>query len=208
VGGRSHERQTDVRVVLVACVLSLLLFAVLAAAAVYDASWDSHLRQVLLRGTPEIPGHDDAVNRFVAVVGAFLAAAYVGFFVLRKRPDAALLWVLAIAGALALDLLLKRAIQRPSLNPSSSGHSFPSGNAMLSMAVVMASVLTAPKRLQLPLIGAGALFLVAFGGFTVESQAHYPSDVVAGWCVSFSWTAGLWLLLVTSASCRRPPRSA
>jgi membrane-associated phospholipid phosphatase len=184
------------------CVLPLLLFTALAGAAVYDPSWDGHLRQVFLDGVPEMPGNDNVVNSLVSLLGASLTALTFGFFVLRKRPREALFWALAIAGAFALDWLLKNVVQRPTLNPASGDYAFPSGNAMLSMAVVMAGVLTAPMRWRVPLIAAGALFLIAFGTLTVESQAHYPSDVLAGWCVACAWTAGLWLLVIPGV--RRP----
>lgn len=191
----SGQRRRTARVAVTACVGALLLFGGLAAAAAYNSSWDGHLRQFLLDGMPEMPGNDNLVNTIIAIAGALLAVLAVATLLLRKLRRAALFWVLAIGGALALDLLLKRAIERPSLNEASSAHIFPSGHAMLSLTVVMACVLTAPTRWRSALAAAGALFLLAYGGLIVESQAHYPSDVVAGWSVSFAWTAALWLLL-------------
>jgi undecaprenyl-diphosphatase len=144
---------------------------------------------------PEMPGNHDLENRVIEIAGALLVVLAVATLLRRKLRRAALFWVLAIGGTLALDLLLKRVIERPSLSQGSSAYSFPSGHAMVSLAVVMACVLTAPTRWRPALAAAGALFLLAYGDLIVDLEEHYPSDVVAGWSIAFAWTAALWLLL-------------
>ena len=185
--------------------LPLVLFAALTAAAVYESAWDRGLQHVVARHVPEL---GDLVEELIPAAGASIAAAAVGFFALTRRPQQALFWALAVAGPFVLDPVLKDAIERPS--PDASGYSFPSGHATLSFAVVMAAVLTAPSRWRPALVAAGLLFLIAYGGVIVESQVHYPSDVVGGWCIACAWTGGLWLLIPRARrpSARGPDASA
>ena len=49
-----------------------------------------------------------------------------------------------MGGTLALDPLLKNLIQRPAIDAEPGDYSFPSGSAMISLAVVIALVLTVP----------------------------------------------------------------
>src|SRR5262245_36483567 len=115
----SRQRDDQRRIGLaVACVVPLLLFVGLAAAAVYRTSWTKPGRTPLLVRLPDMPGNDDLVSTIVVFAGALLAILAVVILLLRKRPRAALFWLLAVAGALALDFLGKAAIERPSLNPT------------------------------------------------------------------------------------------
>ena len=100
-----------------------------------------------------------------------------------------------------LEPLLTEAFGR-SLPFGGRGDSFPSGHAMTSMASVAAVIaLLAPTRLRWPAVAAGMLLVGCIGVSVVSDGGHWPSDVLAGWCVSLAWVSAAWLAL-------RPARSA
>ena len=132
------------------------------------------------------------VTAFDVLVCALLLA--------RRRRLQALYWTLATGGAALLNLLAKHSYARerpdlwPSLAPESS-FSFPSGHAMQSMALAAALVVLAwHTRLRWPLLAGGAAFTLAVDVSRVYLGVHFPSDVLAGWCASLAWAAGLALL--------------
>jgi undecaprenyl-diphosphatase len=129
------------------------------------------------------------------VVGALVALAVLVALLVRGRGRQALFWVLVVGGVLALDVALKEVFRRPALVNEESGYSFPSGNAMASAAVIAAAVLLLPtgRRWLVGLIGAAAAGL--YGALLVLLYWHYPSDVVAGWCVALAWVTAVWLAL-------------
>jgi len=74
---------------------------------------------------------------------------------------------------------------------SASSTSFPSGHAVGTMAAVLALLAVAlpavGRSYRAPLIGAGALIVVAVGVGRVVLNVHHPSDVVAGWALGYLW---------------------
>jgi undecaprenyl-diphosphatase len=81
--------------------------------------------------------------------------------------------------------------------------SFPSGHAMLSavayltLGALLARV-QAQRRVKAYLLGVSVLLAVLIGVSRVYLGVHWPTDVLAGWCVGaawamFCWTVALWL---------------
>ena len=137
-----------------------------------------------------------ALKISLGIAGLIAAGAVIMVLTGRKRRRA-LFWALAVGGVLALDYPLKEVFQRPTLGDQGEGYSFPSGNAMVSAAVLAAAVLTVP-RWRRRVVALGMPLLIGYGAALVYAWWHYPSDVVGGWCVAFAWVAGLWFAL-----CRR-----
>ena len=156
-------------------------------------------------------GWDGSVARFVAdvvpvsdeevhvdpVITAITAATVgvtclVVVLLLIRRHFRAALFPLAAVGVTALvTTIVKAGIERPSIEgPGES--SFPSGTAAWSMALVAAAILLAPPSRRLLLGLVGAVLLVALGGVIVWEEWHYPSDVLAGWCLALGCSLGLW----------------
>ncbi|HEU4375968.1 MAG TPA: phosphatase PAP2 family protein [Telluria sp.] len=110
-------------------------------------------------------------------------------------------WLLAVGGAALINLIAKYSFARArptlwvSILPETT-YSFPSGHAMETMAVVTAIVCLiwhrGGARWAAPAIGAA--YVVIVGTSRVYLGVHYPSDVLAGWCASFAWVAGLALI--------------
>jgi membrane-associated phospholipid phosphatase len=130
----------------------------------------------------------------VLLAVAALAAGYLAR--LGRRADAAFL-VLAFAGAEALTWSLKALFQRERPNfddpiATANSFSFPSGHALVSLAVygALACVVLDGLRSQRARAAcvAGAALLVAAIGFSrLYLGVHYLSDVLAGFAVAVAW---------------------
>jgi undecaprenyl-diphosphatase len=115
----------------------------------------------------------------------------------RRRTAPALFFALSMIGAGLLNSATKHLFGRPrpalwgSIAPEQS-FSFPSGHTMGSMALLTAlSVLAWPTRARWPVIGIGAILVLAISGSRLYLGVHYPSDVLAGWMASLAWVLGL-----------------
>jgi membrane-associated phospholipid phosphatase len=136
----------------------------------------------------------------VVVYFGLIAGAAAAFLVLLAlvavglRRHAAF-WGLAVVGPIVLTPILKWAIARPQIGADPEGdYSFPSGNAMVSLAFVAALVLLVPELRRVAVLPA-ALLSLAYGAALVLLLWHYPSDVVGGWCASLAWVTALWASL-------------
>ncbi|HXJ02358.1 MAG TPA: phosphatase PAP2 family protein [Micropepsaceae bacterium] len=137
----------------------------------------------------------------VMVLGLILLSA-VGYLLLNRRRAAAW-WVIgAVAGGLLLNNLLKFAVGRsrpeiiePAVKVFSS--SFPSGHASLSaIAYLTLGVLLARTQTSLPIriyiISLAVLVTILVGISRIYLGVHYPSDVLAGWCIGAAWAIACW----------------
>jgi membrane-associated phospholipid phosphatase len=79
------------------------------------------------------------------------------------------------------------------------GFSFPSAHAAASLTFAAVVVAIAwPTRWRRLAVAVGATFVFAVGLSRVYLGVHYPSDVLAGWCVASVWTLAvlaLWTLV-------------
>ncbi len=128
-----------------------------------------------------------------------LAVGYLG--VLRKWIEAATLLV-ATMGGTAISEGLKTEIgrARPDLVAhivETTSMSFPSGHAMLS-AVTYLSIgallahTQASARLRGYILGAAILVTLLIGASRVYLGVHWPTDVLAGWCLGAAWALICW----------------
>jgi undecaprenyl-diphosphatase len=138
----------------------------------------------------------------IAILG-FLVLVVAGlFFGLGKRGEALML-VVCSAGGVAISQVLKSMFQRE--RPEMSLHavevvntSFPSGHAMLSAAVfltlgALAAQFSPRKRVKAFALGAGITATLLVGLSRVYLGVHWPTDVLAGWCVGTAWASVCWL---------------
>jgi membrane-associated phospholipid phosphatase len=173
---------------------------------------------------------DTALARALAVSAALSALPWLAYFtrlgapsllaifavclmlvlLYRRRWVLAAGWVAAIAGGDALNSLLKHAFQRARPEQlqgyvTFQGWSFPSGHASAAMAAYGMLCYLALRLLPAPWRGVGvfvAVWLItAIGVSRVILQAHYLSDVVAGFAITFAWLAVC--IAVTESGLRR-----
>ena len=158
-------------------------------------SWDGTLTRLLSRlGEPPVPTGTQRLVDNSTSLGAILLVGLLVLLAALKRLRDALFVVAAVVGVALLEPLLKSAFERQP-PADAEGFSFPSGSAMASMTIVAAVALLAwPTRARWLVLVGGAALVCAFGAAIVILRWHYPSDVLAGWCVALVWVSALSLL--------------
>lgn len=135
-------------------------------------------------------------------VVALTAAGYLATVRGSRRP-AALLTV-SLVGSTVINSVLKVMYRRA--RPTFFAHivqeksySFPSGHAMASAALAgCACVLAWRTRWRAPVLAGSAVYVPTIGATRVYLGVHFPSDILAGWCVSLAWVGEvatiMWLM--------------
>ncbi|HET7276388.1 MAG TPA: phosphatase PAP2 family protein [Longimicrobiaceae bacterium] len=126
----------------------------------------------------------------VLVSSAFL-------WVTRHRYSVLLLWVAVLGGNL-LSSLLKMTFDRPRpdlfewLTPYAGMSSFPSGHSTSAMVVYttlayLIARLESTRRLRIMTYSFAGVVIIMIGISRVYLGVHYPSDVIGGYLVGFTW---------------------
>lgn len=121
------------------------------------------------------------------------------FLALTRHRYSALLLVVATAGGIALDLVLKLFFDRPRPDvivwgTSAVSSSFPSGHAM-SATIVYSTVAYLAARLykgalvRWMIFFAAAIVIVLISFSRLYLGVHYPSDVAAGAIIGLAWAS-------------------
>ena len=134
----------------------------------------------------------------------FLTAAAVIYLALSGRRRVSVFVLAAVGGGEVVSTVLKLFYQRP--RPDLVPHgmetftaSFPSGHAMMSAIayLTLATLLARVERrvhVKALLLALGIVMTVCVGISRVYLGVHWPSDVVAGWCVGAAWAALCWFV--------------
>lgn len=127
----------------------------------------------------------------------------VGFLLSLKRWREALVLLVAAMGGTALGQTLKGIFgrERPdeALRLVDAIHtSFPSGHAMMSAVIYLtfgALMARFANRTRVKVFGLtmGIVLTLLVGVSRVYLGVHWPSDVLAGWCVGAAWAMACWL---------------
>lgn len=111
-------------------------------------------------------------------------------------------FVLTVVGGTAVMNVLLKALfarDRPSLFESiilENSFSFPSGHAMMSSALAFAAILLAWRtKYRWPVTIAAILFFVSISFTRLYLGVHYPTDLLAGWCISGAWVVAAYYML-------------
>jgi membrane-associated phospholipid phosphatase len=122
----------------------------------------------------------------------------------RERTDAVFV-TLAFLGAQVLSTGMKLGFRRdrpffPDPLATESTFSFPSGHALVSLAVYGSIALVLARRLsshaqRAVLLGGTALLVLAIGFSRLYLGVHFLSDVLAGYAAGLAWLALLYVAL-------------
>jgi undecaprenyl-diphosphatase len=152
---------------------------------------------------------EEAVRDITALGGTTLVivvtvVSVLAFLFHKKRAHALVMAgvvLVAWASSQATKALYDRP--RPALVPHEayvysasfpSGHSTMSTAAFLTLAMLIASL--EPRRRSKALAYAvAALFVVGVGFSRVYLGVHWPTDVLAGWCLGSAWALAGWIAL-------------
>jgi undecaprenyl-diphosphatase len=148
--------------------------------------------------------------RDITALGSFAVLTLVtvlslGFLIASKRyAEATTLAVTAVVGQI-LSETLKAFVGRP--RPDLVAHivdttsaSFPSGHSMMSAAIyltigAMLARVQPQRRLKTYIHVVALLLTVMVGMSRVYLGVHWPTDVLAGWCLGALWAILCWSMI-------------
>lgn len=131
---------------------------------------------------------------FIVIITIVLAGA----FYFRKEIYNSLYILLTLGGTLVLNMTLKIFFKRTrpdlwSLLVVEKSYSFPSGHAMISMALALTLiVLTYHSRVRWVSLSLGLFYVLIIGFSRLYLGVHYPTDILGGWLIS-----SIWIVLAT-----------
>ncbi|HLZ76747.1 phosphatase PAP2 family protein [Phenylobacterium sp.] len=141
----------------------------------------------------------------VTVITLVTTVALLLFLMHRKLWHAGI-FALAVTLAFVSSEGLKDVYDRPrpELAPHGSyvyGSSFPSGHSTLSAAVyltlaVLISSLEANRGTKRMVFALAGVLVAGIGFSRVYLAVHWPSDVLAGWCLGGAWALIAWVALL------------
>jgi undecaprenyl-diphosphatase len=140
----------------------------------------------------------------IAVLG-IVSLAVAAYLLLARSRAEALLVLVAVLGGVAINSLLKIQFSRPRPDlfvPAAKVFtaSFPSGHAAISAITYMtlAALLartTQRNRLRYYFVGVAVMLTLMIGVSRVYLGVHYPTDVLAGWCIGSAWALMCWAIM-------------
>jgi undecaprenyl-diphosphatase len=131
-----------------------------------------------------------------------ISLAVIGYLLMDGKRGAAF-WVLAsVGGGAVLSNVLKFAIERPrpdlvarlvEVNTSS----FPSGHATLAAVTYLTlgallSRVEARRRAKIYVLTVAVVLTFLIGVSRIYLGVHWPTDVLAGWCIGAAWAMLCW----------------
>ncbi len=209
-----RRRSAGVLAVLLLAVGALLAFAEIAGEVVegdtraFDAAVLLALRTPADTADPIGPPWVEAAFRDLTTLGGtsvltVVTLATLGYLLLAGKRATAALVAVAVLGGTLLSSLLKAGFERP--RPDLVAHlvevssqSFPSGHATLSavtwltLGTLLATV-QSRRRLKAYVLGVAIAVTLLVGTSRVYLGVHWPTDVIAGWCIGTAWALLSWL---------------
>jgi undecaprenyl-diphosphatase len=156
-------------------------------------------------GDPSTPIGPEALQRVVRDITALGSAAVLtlltllvaGWLGIRRKWNLVALLLVSVGGATLLSMTMKVFFdrERPDLAfrlMSTSDLSFPSGHSTLSAATfltigLLLSASSASRREKVYYMGWAVFLTVLVGLSRLYLGVHFPTDVLAGWCIGTAW---------------------
>ncbi|MCZ7656709.1 MAG: phosphatase PAP2 family protein [Xanthobacteraceae bacterium] len=160
---------------------------------------------------PTGPWWLEAMFRDITALGGttvitLITLAAIVYLLIESKRAAALLVLVSVGGGTLLSQALKGAFARP--RPELVAHlvdvrtlSFPSGHAMLSavtfltLGALLARV-QPRRRLKVYFLGVAVTLTLLIGASRVYLGVHWPTDVLAGWCLGAAWAMLCWAVML------------
>lgn len=135
-------------------------------------------------------------------VVTLISLAVIGYLLMDGKRAAALLVLVSVGGGAALSNLLKFAIERPRPDLvvrliEVNSTSFPSGHATLAAVTYLTlgallSRVEARRRAKIYVLVVAVSLTFLIGVSRIYLGVHWPTDVLAGWCVGSAWALLCW----------------
>lgn len=144
-----------------------------------------------------------ALGSYAFIIIVVIAA--VGYLLLVHKYALGLVLIGAELGGMLMSTMLKTAFGRPRPDLEHAARvftaSFPSGHATLSAVtfLTLGALLTrtnVDKRVKLYFMLVAVILTLIVGTSRVYLGVHYPSDVVAGWCLGSAWAVLCWAIVL------------
>ena len=139
------------------------------------------------------------------IVLVIITLAVVGYLFLAGKSAVAWLMLIAVVGGIVLSDLLKFAFGRARpdvVTPLARVFttSFPSGHATLSAItyLTIGAILARSQpssTISLYFMSLAAFLTMLIGVSRIYLGVHYPTDVLAGWCIGAAWAMGCWAIM-------------
>lgn len=131
-----------------------------------------------------------------------ISLTVIGYLLMDGKRAAALLVLVSVGGGAALSNLLKFAIARPRPDLVArlvevNTTSFPSGHATLAAVTYLTlgallSRLEGQRRVKIYVLTVALALTFMIGVSRIYLGVHWPTDVLAGWCVGSAWAMLCW----------------
>lgn len=132
--------------------------------------------------------------------------AVTGFLALTRKTHAAVTVLVAVVSGMVLSQAIKWAYARP--RPELVPHgmetysaSFPSGHSMMAAVVylTLGALLArhqAKRRMKVYVLVVAAVLTALVGISRIYLGVHWPTDVLAGWCLGAAWAILCWFAML------------
>lgn len=149
-------------------------------------------------GSPALDTFYTAITELGSVLFLVVASIILILFLWFKIKDiwGIVLFIIAVGGSGILTAVLKESYERsrPAINEAidATGFSFPSGHALGALVFygfVAYLVVRSSRRKALKILAPiiSAILIILIGTSRIYLNAHFPSDVVAGYIVGTIW---------------------
>ena len=191
-------------------VMSIILFIILAIAINADIltcfeSWIyfksvEHMSDILTNVLIFITNLGGPIGVFLICLAIFLIP--------KLRNRLGLPVSIAVSTSFVLNIILKLifARERPDILRlvTENSYSFPSGHAMVNMALYTVLIIYAykfirSKRIKYPLIILMMILVIAIGFTRIYLGVHYAGDIIGGWLLGFAIGLCVYMLMKNSS---------